>query len=252
MKKILFLFITCILLVSCGNPEVVVEQEDSLDSLIPVVDYEDVNIESLGNRYDGVIVDVQGTIMSGEHQGKQFMRQDIVYSVDKKSFRNYFLAELRPAFDWIVDNTPEDAIFLNWWDYGHMIRGYTGREVVVYSPSEDLLWSLASGQWDVSGSGDFSSDELISDVLFGLLFDAGRTAVVMNKYYADYVFVVDVDLNVFGDIIVYKLGLYSDLSDEDRFAKIQDSVIAKMLEESSINGFELVYTDNFAKIYKKN
>ncbi|RLE62706.1 MAG: hypothetical protein DRN53_03490 [Thermoprotei archaeon] len=38
---------------------------------------------------------------------------------------------MRKALEWIKINTPEDSIFLSWWDYGHMIKSYAERHVVI-------------------------------------------------------------------------------------------------------------------------
>jgi len=252
MKKIIFLLVLAVLITGCGESDEAIEEGETPPELdVPKVSFEDINVEELDNRYNGRVIEKQGKFLSGENEGRTFTMHDIAYTVDGRDFRNYFLVELRPALDWVADNVPEDAVFLNWWDYGHMIRGYTGREVIIYSPSADLLWSLASGKWNVEGSGDFATDEEITDVLFGLLFDVGRTKVVMDKYSAGYVFVVDMDLPIFEHILI-NLGLYDDISEEERKEKIQESVLVGFLNEEEFEGFELVYSDDKVKIYKKS
>jgi len=98
-------------------------------------------------------------IKEGTYKGKGFQRTDIKYEKDNKEFQNYFDPALKDSLDWIKENTDDNVIFLSWWDYGHMIRGYTERDVIIYSPSKDILWSLASGKWNEEESGEFSSKE---------------------------------------------------------------------------------------------
>jgi len=82
--------------------------------------------------------------ITSQMKGMSYKRQDIEYEEDDRTFRNYFDPNLRTSLDWIKEKTAGDSNFLCWWDYGHMIRGYTSRDVIIYSPSEDILWTISS------------------------------------------------------------------------------------------------------------
>lgn len=66
----------------------------------------------------------------------------LFYVKDGVEQNGYFNAYLRNALDWIKLDTPESAVFLNWWDYGHMIVGYSEKESVIKNPSEEALVSV--------------------------------------------------------------------------------------------------------------
>ena len=48
-----------------------------------------------------------------------------------------FEPEMRTGLDWIKNATPEDAVFLCWWNHGHMIKSYAERNVVARNPSRE-------------------------------------------------------------------------------------------------------------------
>ncbi|MFH1589737.1 MAG: hypothetical protein ABIB43_04185, partial [archaeon] len=146
---------------------------------------------------------------------------------------------------------PEKAIFLSWWDYGHMIRGYTGREAIVYSPSEDLLWTLASGTWDEESSGEFAAFDDMQDVSFALFGDnIDQTRVLMFKHDAHYVFVSSIDEDIFKYTLFYKLYPENEFTEEEKLEKINDTVIKRFLNEEDFEFFRLVYSDEIVKIYE--
>ena len=72
----------------------------------------------------------------------------------------YFKVEFRTGLDWIKENTPENSTFLCWWDYGHMIKGYAERNVLVRNPSEEIKECVP----DPSTIPEFDPHEKIYDV----------------------------------------------------------------------------------------
>ena len=181
---------------------------------------------------------------------KEGEMKDIVYEKDNQEFQNYFDPQYRDALDWIKENI-KDAIFLNWWDYGHMIRGYTNNDVVIFSPSEDILWSLASGKWDEEGSGKFSTKEQIDDVVLALTTtDVSKTTEIMEKYNADYVFVTKRDMA--SSFILFKIAGLEDYLDENYKPKNKaiSTILFRMLNKEGVEGFSLVYDDEMVRIYK--
>lgn len=71
-----------------------------------------LNIENVGGQYNVTLsfwedhAEMEYTDEYGEHTGM------------------YFADEMRSSMDWIKNNTADNATFLCWWDYGHMIKGY--------------------------------------------------------------------------------------------------------------------------------
>ncbi len=176
-------------------------------------------------------------------------RVDIAYETDDEEFQSYFDPQLRDSLDWVKENI-KDSVFLSWWDYGHMIRGYTGNEVVIYSPSKDILWSLSSGKWDEEGSGKFSSKEDINDVALALTaMDSNNTKEIMQKHSADYIFVTMRDID--SSFILFRvLGLTDFLDGEYSVNdRAEDTLLFRMIDRDDIENFELVYSDDVVRVY---
>lgn len=196
--------------------------------------------EQVDNRYDGEIITIHSAM-----NDVSYTQYNIKYTKEGTIMENYFLQELRPSLDWIKENTPEDSIFFNWWDYGHMIQGYTGREVVIFSPSKDILWSVASNNWDEKVSGPMSSSEKIRDVVFAFISNDPKVLKEkMQKYNSEYVFVSKLDKTII-DYWLEKLKDYPSITEI-----YSEHLIARMLQDEDIEGFTQVYSDNEVKIYK--
>ena len=234
MKRIIFVLILMIFIAGCVRHT---EKQGEV-----------VSSEQIGDNAEIITIE-------GSYKGQDYQSPDIVYETDNQEFQSYFDPMFRPALDWIKEDIEETAVFLGWWDYGHMIRGYTGRDAIVYSPSEDILWSLASGKWDEAGSGAFSSKEKIDDVVLALTTtDATKTKEVMEKYNADYVFVTKRD--AYSAFVLFKIAGF-DIADYigeeyQPKEKAQSTILFRMLRMDEIEGFELIYGDDAVRIYRRN
>src|SRR3990172_4190165 len=98
----------------------------------------------IGGKYNATLFSIESPVDEQYRKsfGKDFYEdRGIQYSIGDKQFRGTYWPDFWPPFsdsiDWIKRNTSENSIFLNWWDYGHTIRGATGRDVVIISPSKD-------------------------------------------------------------------------------------------------------------------
>lgn len=175
----------------------------------PVCDY-DYNF--CGYTYDcncsaQIITRNQLFIDSGVHYSPvtQFK-----YTRENKTFiTDYWDKDIRLSLEWIRQNTEKEAKFLNWWDYGHLIRGYAGRETIVYAPSlegytrmcmgrecanENILCEEAKRKaidnWNTETLGNFSQHEKIIDVGYALLTDnTNETLQIMDKYNSTYLYI---------------------------------------------------------------
>ena len=186
----------------------------------------------------------------GTYQGKGYQKTDITYEKDEEEFQNYFDPQLKDALEWIKENT--QGTFLSWWDYGHMIRGYAGNDVVIYSPSEDILWSLSSGKWDEDASGKFSSSEEIENVAAALTaVDVDDAVNVMDEYGADYIFVTKRDID--SSFVLFRIVGLDEYLDGDYNVndKAKATILFRMVDKEDIEGFELVYDDELVRVYKK-
>jgi len=56
------------------------------------------------------------------------------YEKEGRTYSSSLITELEPAMRWVKNTLPKDAVITAWWDYGHMIRGYTGNQVIIFSP----------------------------------------------------------------------------------------------------------------------
>jgi asparagine N-glycosylation enzyme membrane subunit Stt3 len=161
----------------------------------------------------------------------------------------------KDTFNWIKNNTPEDSVFLCWFDYGHSILGYAERDVVVKNPSQE---SLEVMQY-LKGAPveEFESQDKFLDVCKALIAtDSTETIQLMQKYNAEYIFVHDNDpqkmvwpATVLGlDAIEYSICQESDgtMVPSEKLSQ----TILYQLSQDGATGFDLVYQGQAAKVYK--
>lgn len=191
-------------------------------------------------------------LLRGTLGNRTYTRQEIRYSLDGREYSNYFVPDLRNALEWIRDNTSQDATILSWWDYGHMIRGFSGRKTIIFSPSEEILYTLANSKWDTSAQGEFSTQSSIKDVIVALITDEPDVAAsVMRAYDAQYVLVARKD-----HAIVFTLLVILDINPEEFFDNYEpkenakEFMIYRMINEEKIENFRLAYSDDSCVIYR--
>lgn len=92
------------------------------------------------------------------------------------------------AFQWIRNNTPEDAVFLSWWDYGDLIRLFTQRETLISDPCSrpECLKTLSDDELDVFR---YEDDQKFFDVVRFFNSNEDEAYKIAKKYGVDYVFV---------------------------------------------------------------
>lgn len=97
-------------------------------------------------------------------------------------------AQYQRAFEWIKENTPEDAVFLSWWDYGDLIRVFSEREAIVSDPcnSKKCAETLSEDETDVFR---YEDPERFSDMLTFFTRGEDEAHSIAKKYGVDYVFV---------------------------------------------------------------
>lgn len=133
------------------------------------------NIEHIGGKYNATLSFWEEGWAKIEYTDKDGKHSDM-----------YFMVEMRNGLDWIKNNTTEDATFLCWWDYGHMIKGYAERNVVVRNPSDEILESIR----DPSGITEFDPHEKILDVAAALATsNSTEMSQIIQNYNVTYILV---------------------------------------------------------------
>lgn len=167
----------------------------------------------------------------------------------------YFEPQMRTGLDWIKNNTPENAIFLCWWDYGHMVKGYAERNVTGRNPSHEWIDMVA----DKNSVNEFDPNEKVVDVANALATsNSSETLRIMEKYGATYIVEYKDDMN--GKALwMYRIA---GLEPPTQYITTQNStwaftdagmktMIARLLDNRE-TGLTLVYQDAVMKVYKKD
>lgn len=89
---------------------------------------------------------------------------------------------------WIKENTPNDAVVLSWWDYGHYIRLFASRETVVSDICEAQT-CLDTYAGDRSKIFRFDPAEKVEDVARFFTSNEEEAYPIAQKYGVDYVIV---------------------------------------------------------------
>jgi len=192
-------------------------------------------VEEIGEKYNTVInywKDGQITIEYTDETGK--------HSED-------FMVNMKDSLIWIKANTPEDSVFLCWWDYGHMIKGYAERNAVIRNPSEEILESVA----DPEEIKEFDPHERVVDVATALsTTDPNETLQIMQKYGASYI-LIQKDDSMKASWIFWAAGLDpTEYMERGNFnEKGKNTMIVRFLENRNAD-FILVYQDEETKVYE--
>ncbi len=168
---------------------------------------------------------------------------------------DYFEPQMRTGLDSIKNATPENAVFLCWWDYGHMIRGYAERNVIARNPSHEWISMVAEG-WR-SHITEFDPNEKIVDIAKALTTsNSTETLQAMQKYSATYIVVYKDDL-IKSSWMYRVAGLEwtQYLTYQNSTTAFTDAgmntMISRLLDNRN-TGFTMVYQDTAMKVYEKD
>lgn len=175
----------------------------------------------------------------------------IVYNYNGSRLEGAFDPSVRPALDWIKTNTSANATILTWWDYGHMIRGYTGRSSVIYYPSQNLINTVA----DKNSVKQFEPEERVKEVAETLIsVDPELMRRHMQNLGAGYVLTAAKDATDISWAIFEGAGLnpHSYLTDSDGRQtpneKSRDMFIFRIWSDGGFNGTVVDYADICSKV----
>ncbi len=175
-----------------------------------------------------------------------------IYSKGDVVYYGFFDVRFIPSLNWIKNNTNPNEVIVVWWKHGHMIRGYSEREVIAYAPSPDIMELTGEGVWDEKKSGNLSSNELIRDIAIAYTTtDPLITKKVMHKHNSSYIlfakeYVWDLSLL----LVIAGEDLNRFLTEDKQFTIIGRDMMAYRLSMNYNTGLRLVYEDDNAKIYK--
>jgi asparagine N-glycosylation enzyme membrane subunit Stt3 len=202
--------------------------------------------ENVGGKY-------QSRIEITEKDPRGFDVGKIFYVKDGTEHSGYWGANMRNALEWIKNSTPANAVFLNWWDYGHMIVGYAERESVSRNPSSEALISVG----DPSDFHELDPHSTIVDVAKALTTtNENETLATMIKHNATHIVVAADDgkgkagwLFRFAELNYSDYFNYSwqptDLPfDANQYNELgKQTVFCRILTHAQIPGLTQVYSD---------
>lgn len=209
--------------------------------------------EFIGGKYNAKII-FEGVDERGFRGG------EIVYTQNGTEHRGFYSSFLNSTLLWIEANTSKDAVFLNWWDYGHMIVGFTGRGTIIRNPSKEANSSIS----EPGIITEFDSNEKLVDVAKALTAaDPNLTKSIMDKYNSSYILITTEDGGEKAPWIYQFAGfnqtLYVQLSSSSITFNAQDytdlgkqTMIFRLLNGTGIEGFTQVYSNEDVKIFKLN
>lgn len=180
------------------------------------------------------------------------------YTMNNKTYETHFYTSLASGMDWIRSNTPEQATFLSWWDYGHMIRGVAKRDSIIFAPSRQILNTVAKyamlseEELRTVDCPDCNPHEKILDVAKALVTEnPDETVQIMKKYNATYVLVSNTDEQKAWALFDIAGKDYNEyLRDKMEFTESgRQTTLCKFLE-NRIERFSLVFEDMDVKIYE--
>jgi len=171
------------------------------------------------------------------------------------------------SYKWMANNTEGDATVLAWWDYADSIRTLSHRNVVITGASrniKDTIESIHKHSWSWIKYAlwyPFESEKKVRDVAKFFVAENEQEAMeLVRECDANYVFVqYPVDVYKFKAMVLaagknpddyYIANKVSPQEIEDRTIMKNDTVGIKMMYGDIVDGFEKVFDNNIAKIYK--
>lgn len=173
------------------------------------------------------------------------------------------------GYQWLANNTENDAVVLAWWDYADGIEMIGHRGVVVREASKGIKNTIA-GYADPGKPWHkieyvlwypYESDEKIKDVAaFFVSENATSAKEIARKYGADYALVMSEDLGKYYPVLLAEGGNFSDYvripknpgagKFDIRSNLKKENIYTKMVNGDSIEGFSKEFDNDQVRIYK--
>lgn len=205
-------------------------------------DQSHLNSEYIGGPYNASIEHWQS--FTGEYWADFYK---IAYTFNGTRINGSIQLEMRPALDWIKSNTSSNATVVSWWDYGHAIRGYTGRDSAIYMASKNLLDTMADRNKEGRPWEPEEKVRAVCDIL--LAENETRLRSEMEAFGARYILTTQRDASSIAYAILRGAGKNPDdylrTSEGIYLPKdnAQDMLLFKLWSAGAFNGTKVVYKD---------
>jgi len=238
-KPILILAIAVLLILVVGLSGCLEESTPKVEVQTPNEgDLRLSSIEQIGGKYNASILKEE--IFSNGNWSNTY-RTSIVYVKDNKKYIGNYDWYLSEALNWIKSNTTENDTILCWWEYGHMVEGYSERNIISKFPSlatNYTMWEYMNDErWIRDFTFEWSANETIEDIMnifSSNNITSNETKDLIEKYNISYILIHGKDRY-----------LASNIGNETLMAKMWekgynygDEIV---LEEPQIYGLQLVY-----------
>lgn len=177
------------------------------------------------------------------------------YTQNGVTYVGYYASFMDGALSWIKSNTPGNATFLSWWDYGNMITGCAARNSVVRDPSQQAIFLGLASQ-----TPQLAPNATLGDVATALTTtNSSLTFSIMQKYGADYLLLVTEDGGQKAPYIFKLVALNSSLyvnpsgttfNPSDWTALGKQTTIYRLLDGQNVPGLTKVYSDSNVWIFR--
>ena len=183
---------------------------------------------------------------------------------------NWFLSDTKAVegYQWLANNTEQNATVLAWWDYADGIEKIGHRGVVINEASRNIKDTIA-GYTDPEKPWHkieyalwypFESEEKVRDVAnFFLSENVTSAKEISRKYGANYTLVMSDNLYLYYPMIMAAGGNFSDYikmpanlsygSDIRPYLK-RETILSKMVNGDNIDGFSKAFDNGRMRIYK--
>jgi asparagine N-glycosylation enzyme membrane subunit Stt3 len=190
---------------------------------------------------------------------------------DSMQSLDWFLRDSKAVegYQWLANNTEDDATVLAWWDYADGIEKIGHRGVVINEASRNIEYTIGgyadpSKPWhkiEYALWYPYEPEEKVRDVAsFFISENATSAKEIARKYGADYVLVTSDDLckyycvvmaagENFSDYMRMPTNRSSDISDIRPYLK-KETVLTRMVNGDDIDGFSKAFDNERMRIYK--
>jgi hypothetical protein len=170
------------------------------------------------------------------------------YDARGKHYHEYMDQLILDALYWMTNNTEKQDKILAWWDYGHAIEGITGREAVFYAPSEKIFEEIYEKEGKTasyfSQQDNYADGKELEEFSKALLsYKDEELNDYMNERTLSYILITAFEAD--------KLKEIATAAGMDAKTISEKMALFNLLSGKGLNHFNVVYEDDFVKIYKR-
>ncbi|MBS3066054.1 hypothetical protein J4229_03360 [Candidatus Pacearchaeota archaeon] len=113
---------------------------------------------------------------------------------------NYYTVQWQKAMEWVRENTPQDAVFAHWWDYGYWLQSIGERATVTDGGNIIVWWNYLTGRFVLTGDNQKDALEFL------------------YNHNASYLLIDSTDIG--------KYGAYSQIGSDEKFDRLSQGPFA--------------------------